>query len=77
VVEGWSEYDGKWFLATTRNKATIQGILAENGMSPETQHVGLGASLPLGVMVASVALVLLLAIVSATRRRAVQTEHAQ
>jgi hypothetical protein len=77
VVEGWSEYDGKWFLATTRNKAAIQSILAENGMSPETQHVGLGESLPLGVMVAGVALVLLLAIVSGTRRRAVQTVHAR
>jgi hypothetical protein len=32
LVNGWSEYDGKWFHATTQGEQALQRILAENGV---------------------------------------------
>lgn len=32
LVNGWSEYDGKWFRATMQGEQILQRILAENGV---------------------------------------------
>jgi hypothetical protein len=32
LLNGWSEYDGKWFHATTQGEQVLQRILAENGV---------------------------------------------